>query len=165
MWLPGDELIKLAVGPYHVDVYTGPEIAEKARFRHFHPYEVLLAKEFIRKACLPGTYYFDVYLLTEEAKDWMVKQPENWARMVEVGAHRIDATCETAAEIWLLEFKLRLKYSAIGQLASYRDWFKRDYTPTKPVKAMGVYTLDRPELHETCEKLDIKLYQLKAGYR
>ena len=162
MAFPGEELIKLAVGPFDVDVYTGPLLVDKIRFRHFHPYEVLLAKEFIRKAVRPGRYYFDVYLLTEEGKEWMQKQPEEWARLVEVGAHRIDAICENEKDLTLLEFKLRLKHSAVGQLASYRDWFKRDYTPVKPVRCLVVYSLDKPELHETCDKLNIERLKLKV---
>jgi hypothetical protein len=154
-------LIELAKGPYEVNAYSGPLLAETIAFRHFRPMELYLAKEFIRKAIIPGTYYFDVYLLTEEAKDFMIKNPEAFWRMAIPYAHRIDAVCFTEEKIYLIEFKIRLKYSAIGQLQGYLDWFKRDYHPTKPVELVVVVAYDRPELHETCERLGIKLIKLR----
>jgi len=156
-----EAVIELARGPYYVSPETGPEIAEKVWFRHFRPAELWLAKEFIRKALIPGTYYFDVYLLTEDAEDWIRRQPEELWRMAIPYMHRIDMICITEEEIWIVEFKIRLKYSGVGQLLVYRDWFKRQYKPTKPVKLVCVVAYDRPELHETLRKEDIRLIKLR----
>jgi len=153
-------LIELAKGPYEVTPATAEIIADKIRFRHFRPGELLLGKEFIRRCIIPGTYYFDVYLLTEEAIDWMRRQPEAVWRMGIPYAHRIDAVCFTDDLIWLIEFKIRLKYSGIGQLAGYEDWFKRQYRFGKPVQTLVVFWYDRPELHETCKRLRIKMLQM-----
>jgi len=154
-------LIELAIGPYEINAYSGPLLADKIYFRHFRPVELYLAREFIRKAIIPGTYYFDVYLLTDEAKDWMRRNPEEFWKITIPYAHRIDAVCFTEEKIYLIEFKIRLKYSAIGQLQGYLDWFKRDYHPTKPVELVVVAAYDRPELHETLERLGIKLILLR----
>jgi len=49
-------LIELAKGPYEVTPATAEIIADKIRFRHFRPGELLLGKEFIRRCIIPGTY-------------------------------------------------------------------------------------------------------------
>ena len=149
-------IIRAAVGPYELTPGKGAELAEKVYFRHFRPMELFIAKEFVRKEYIHGTYYFDVYLFTEEIWDWLKKMPEQYWRMAIPYAHRIDCVIITEDKIYLVEFKIRLKYSAIGQLMGYLDWFKRQYRPTKPVVPLVVYALDRPELHETCDRLGIK---------
>ena len=156
-----DFLIQLARGPYYVDELTGPKIAEQVWFRHFRPAELWLAKEFIRKATIPGKYYFDVYLLTEEGEDFLRREPEALWRMVIPYCHRIDAACYHDDIVSLIEFKLRLKYSALGQLAGYRDWFRRQYMPREEIELVAVYAYDRPELHETCERLGIKRIKMR----
>jgi len=158
-----EALIELARGPYRLTKETAIEVAEKVWFRHFRPAEIAIAKEFIRSAVLEGTYYFDVYLLTEEALDWMRRQPEAMVRMAIPYAHRIDAVCIRREVIWLMEFKTRLKYSAIGQLSGYIDWFRRQYRYPQPVKGLAVFWYDRPELHETCRRLRISILQMKEG--
>jgi len=156
-----EALIELAKGPYIVTVETGPVVADRITFRHFRRMELLLGREFIRRAIIPGEYYFDVYLFTEEALDWMARQPEELWRAAVPYAHRIDAVCFRPEEVVLIEFKIRLKYSAIGQLLGYRDWFRRQYKPDKPVRLVTVCAYDRPELHETCAKEGIEIIMLK----
>ncbi len=157
----GEELLKLVSGPYEVNPYTAAEVAEKAVFRHFRPMELWVGREFIRRCLLPGTYYFDVYLLTEAALDFMRREPEAFWRMTIPYAHRIDAVCFRDREVWLLEFKIRLKYSAIGQLQGYRDWFERQYAPKKFVRLGVAFAIDTPELHATCERLGITLWHIR----
>jgi len=156
-----DWIIQLARGPYDVDEQTGPRVAQEVWFRHFRPAELWIAREFIRKAILPGRYYFDVYLLTEEAEDFIRKEPEALWRMAIPYMHRIDAVCYYDNKVALIEFKLRLKYSAIGQLAGYRDWFKRQYAPREEVELIAVYRFERPELWETCDRLGIRRIRLR----
>ena len=157
----GEEILKLAVGPYEVDEITGPVIADKIVYRHFRPMELWVGREFVRRALLPGLYYFDVYLLTEEAKRFMQREPEQFWRMTIPYAHRIDAVCWREEAVWLLEFKIRLKYSAVGQLQGYRDWFDREYAPRKPIRLGVAYAIDTPELHETCDRLGITRWHIR----
>jgi len=157
-----DFLIKFAIGPFEVNEKTGPLLVDKIWFRHFRPMELFLAREFVRKAILPGLYYFDVYLPTEETWEWFERMPEQYWRMAIPYVHRIDAVCYTDEFVYIIEFKVRLKYSAIGQLEGYADWFNRTYRPRKPIKKMVVYALDRPELHETCDRLNIIRYHMKV---
>ena len=157
-----EEIIRFAVGPFEVTRETGPAIASQVTFRHFRPMEVLLAREFVRRAVIDGTYYFDVYLLTAEAEDFIRREGEAFWRLAIPYMHRIDGACMEPGGWWLFEFKPRLKYSAIGQLAAYRDWFIRQYQPDRPVRLMVVYALERPELWETCERLEIKRCRLEA---
>jgi len=153
--------IKCAVGPIELRPGLGPYLADKIYFRHFRPGELWLAKEFVRKELIYGTYYFDVYLFTEEALDWIQRHPEEFWRMVIPYCHRIDCVIFEEDKIRLVEFKIRLKYSAIGQLMGYLDWFKRQYAPTKPVVPTVVYSLERVELHDTCRRLGIELIRLR----
>jgi len=156
-----EALIELAKGPYIVTAETGPILADRITFRHFRRMELLIGREFIRRAIIPGEYYFDVYLFTEEALDWMRRMPEELWRAAVPYAHRIDAVCFRPEEVALIEFKPRLKYSAIGQLLGYRDWFRRQYKPDKPLRLVTVCLYDRPELHETCAKEGIEVILLK----
>jgi len=153
--------LELAKGPYHVTKVTGPELADKIWFRHFRPMELFLAREFIRKAIIEGMYYFDILLFTEQALEWIRKKPEAIWKIAVPYAHRIDSACWTDEAVYLIEYKVRLKYSAVGQLSVYRDWFKRQYMPDRPVKLVVVFAHDRPELHETCKRLDIQLIKLR----
>jgi len=77
-----------------------------------------------------------------------------------IRASCIDAVCYAKEATYLFEFKLRLKYSAIGQLSGYLDWFKRQYYVKEPVIPVAVFRYDRPELHETCKRLGIRMLQL-----
>jgi len=155
-----EALIELAKGPYELKPGLGHIIVEKVDFRHFGPMETKVAKAFIRRELLYGTYYFDVYLLTREAIEWMKRYPEKFWRMGIPYAHRIDAVCFTPTEVYVIEFKVRLSYSAIGQTLGYVDWFKRQYRPTKPVIPCIVVLLARPELNETVKKHRIKYFEL-----
>ena len=154
-------VVKLADGPYEVDRTSGPLVAERMRIRHFRTAELWVAREFVRRAVLPGTYYFDVYLLTDDALDWMLRKPENLWSMAVPYMHRIDAVCWQPGAVWILEFKWRLNYSAIGQVLGYRDFFVREYHPDRLTKLMIVATTDRRELHRTLEKEGIELQIIK----
>lgn len=150
-----EAVIKFGIGPFKVDKVTGPYVAEQVVFRHFKAGELLIAREFIRRAYIEGTYYFDVYLMTAEAEKFIEKHGEEFWRLAIPFMHRIDAVCFTPDVIYLIEFKLRVKYSGIGQLLGYRDWFVRQYKPDRPVKMVLVAVYEIEELEETLRKHDI----------
>jgi len=150
--------IKLAHGPFWVDKRTGPIIARKVRFRHYKPDELEIARRFVKEAFLVGTYYFDFYLMTEEAKRILEKYEEWDIARVIPWMHRIDIVVFKARVVYLVEVKERLRYSGIGELIGYRRLFRKQY-PTKKHIALGyVCAVDSPTLHPVLRELGIRLW-------
>jgi len=152
-------LIELALGPYEVNVYTARKVAREIVYRHYKPIELKIARQFIRECILPGTYYFDVYLLTPEAEQFMARYPPHYWRMAIPYLMKIDAVCYQPEAAWILEFKEELRPSAIGQLITYKDLFTEQYNPEQPVSLMAVVIQDKPALHYTLQR---NLIQLKV---
>jgi len=123
-------------------------------FPHYKPEEVEVAKTFLALGRLKGNWSFWIPLDTPQSQ-----------RLIEMEAHpnaiwlwqkQADAICETDKEIWIVEFKEKLRPSGIGQLLVYEDLYKYTYKPTKPIKLLMVARLDDPSIHPTMSRLGIR---------
>lgn len=150
--------ILLALGPYIVTAETAKEVAERIRFRHYKPDELKVAKRFIAKALLPGTYFFDVYLHTAMSKDILREATPFSITAAVPWMARIDAVCVKGRKHHIIEFKDRLRHSGIGQLICYKDLYMQQYRPTEEPALHYVCERDAPELHTTLEKYNIRLW-------
>jgi len=137
------KLREWAVGPYEITKETGPLLVDKIKFRHYKPDELEIAKEFVRRALLPGTYFFDVYLPTTEVKKAIEALPKEYKRITYPGMLRIDAVCLRGKTTWIIEFKERFRPTGIGELMTYQKMFIKEYKPSG--KVILAYVSSRPD--------------------
>ena len=149
-------LIKLAVGPYRVNLETSRKLAPEIHYRHYKPVELETARRFIEKCMLAGTYYFDVYLASDISSKIAPNLEPNLLPSAVPYMYRIDALCHRMDAIHIIEFKERLRPSAIGELLVYETMFKEQYKPAKKIELDVVAHYDAPSLNSTLERLDIR---------
>lgn len=78
-----------------------------------------------------------------------------------VCCRKIDLVCRDREETWLLEAKLRLVPSAIGQLLVYRTDYRRSYPDDKNKICLGIITLtDDAAVRAEAERQGIKIFVL-----
>lgn len=154
------DLIDLAIGPYNVNKANAWLISEEIWFRHYKADELKLAKEFIRRGELLGRWYFDVYLSNERTAQVLDMTGFGGISEATPWFDRIDATCESEEELYIIEFKDRLAYSGIGQLLGYKPQYIDQYSPELPVKLGYVYHIDKPELHELLSEYNIRAWMI-----
>lgn len=76
-------------------------------------------------------------------------------------SRKIDAVVESDKEIWLLESKIRLNPSALGQALTYRDLFLRDNPREPKAVRTGIICLDDdPAVRRIAEAQGIKIFLL-----
>jgi len=150
------DTIQLATGPYDVDKASGVIVAERIKYRHYKAEELQLARDFVRKALLPGKYYFDFYLMTEAARHIAsVMQPPTLKDIVP-WLMRVDAVCFKGNQVWIIEFKERMRPSGVGQLVSYRKLWQEQYGFGKRLLLGYVVRDDDPTLHSTLNENEIE---------
>lgn len=149
------KLREWAVGPYEITKETGPLLVDKIRFRHYKPDELEIAKEFVRRALVPGIYFFDVYLPTTEVKKAIEALPKEYKRIAYPGMLRIDAVCLKGKTIWIIEFKERFRPTGIGELMTYKRLFIREYKPKKDVILAYVSSRHDPDLERVLQDYGI----------
>jgi len=157
------ETIQLATGPYHVTTENAKIQAERIKYRHYKPEELELAKDFIRKPYIVGTYYFDYYLMTYRAQQILEREDPQSLTALIPWMQRIDALLLKGKSVYLIEFKNRLVSQGIGELLTYRDLYIRQYESNKEVKMLYVVRHDDPTFHSTLEAQNISLIVVKPS--
>lgn len=150
----------MATGPYHVTAKNSVAIAETIRYRHYKPDELEIAKEFIRQHLLTGTYYFDVYLTTDSTERGFEELGAEYGRMLIPSMLRIDAICEKDRNVYLIEFKDRLRPTGIGELLTYKKLYIRQFKPSKTVNMVYVYRDPDPTYTPVLEEHGIISYRV-----
>jgi len=135
-------------------------IKERLIFKHYKPRELDVAREFIRRGILKGEYYFNVLLKPPERPREAWESEEEYNVWQFLRSKEIDCVCITDTAIYLIEFKDRVRNSAIGQLQNYYDLFVEQYKPTLPVKMMIVAGEDDPQVRRSAEKRGIEVVVL-----
>jgi len=124
-------------------------------FPHFKTEEVEVAKRFLASGRLTGKWSFWIVLDTPASlavRDRGAGEEEVWMWQLQA-----DAICETDSDIWIVEFKERVRPSGIGQLLTYRYFYRKIYKPSKPVKMVMVATIDDEAIREVCQEIGIKV--------
>ena len=150
------DTIQLATGPYVVNRQNAEAIVDRIRFRHYKPDELELAKDFVRRAMLPGEYYFDYYLLTEAARRIAEEQAPPMLKDVVPWMMRVDCVVFIGRKVWIIEFKDRLRPSGLGQLVTYEKLWKEQYGANRPVILGYVARVDNPDMHSTLDEKGIR---------
>jgi len=149
------DTIQLATGPYEITKETAIAMADRIRFRHYKPDELKIAKDFIRWFVLKGTYYFDYYLMTKEAHKILELHAPPMLKDIVPWLSRIDCVVFKGKDVFIIEFKDRLRKSGIGELVSYKQLYREQYQPTGPLHLWYVVRHDDESLHSTCNALGI----------
>lgn len=127
-------------------------------FRHLKKDEKEIAERFLAHYSLGGINYWDVHLDSPDLHfpdHWTKREIEHWKTL---RAKRIDLLIVRKEDIWIFEITPKVSKAAVGGVLSYRDMFKRQYKPHKPVKVGIVVAVDDPAYHNIIDIYNIKLY-------
>jgi len=83
--------------------------------------------------------------------------------MIQLTQLRIDAVGETKDAIWIFEIKIRAGMSAIGQLISYAEWYRKQYNPEKPIRLAVVAEFYDPNVEVIYATRGIRLFLVGRG--
>jgi hypothetical protein len=148
----------MARGPYVVTASNAAQIAATMHFRHYKPEELALSRDFVAMGRILGSWYLDVYLQTPRSKDIMANMNPTTAGEAVPWMNRIDAVVLEGAAHHIIEFKLGLRPTGIGELVTYKEQYKEQYKPAGPIFLEYVVKYDRPEHHAACENAGIRLW-------
>jgi len=123
-------------------------------FPHYKPEELEVAKRFLKSGSLKG--HWVIWLALDTPQSESLKRLKANPREIWHWQLQIDATCETDTELWIVEFKERLRPSGVGQLLVYKYWHEKTFKPSKPVRLIMVATIDDPAVREFCETIPIR---------
>lgn len=132
----------------------------RVKFPHFTPEEAEVLEAFMRAKIIDGKWSFDIRLPSQKGKlkgihpDWVIQM---WNK---VTAKRIDALCETADSIHIIEVKRYLMASGIGQLIVYKYLYEKYYKPEKPIQLWLIAMYDDPDVREVCGVLGIRVWTI-----
>jgi hypothetical protein len=150
--------IELARGPYLVTAENAAQQASMMSFRHYKPEELEMSREFVAQGKILGTWYLDVYLETPRSREILSSMSPTTAGEAVPWMNRIDAVVLEGAATDIIEFKLALRPTGIGELVTYREQYASQYNPAGPIFLEYVVKYDRPEHHPALEAQGIRLW-------
>ena len=137
----------------------------KIKFPHATSEEREALQKFIDAGIIHGIWTFELRLPSRKAKI-AEKAAEPFRIMWEkLTAKRIDAVCEAADAIYLIEVKRYLLPSGIGQLLVYAYMYNEIYKPKKPIKLYYVAYYNDPDVAEVCKNMGIKVFTVVDPYK
>ena len=151
-------VIEMARGPYLVTAGNAAQIAATMNFRHYKPEELELSRGFVASGRILGVWYLDVYLQTPRSKEILATMNPTTAGEAVPWMNRIDAVVLSGSATHIIEFKLALRPTGIGELIGYEEQYKAQYAPRGPIFKEYVFKYDRPELHSACENAGIRVW-------
>ena len=112
----------------------------------------------MRTGLLDGKWSFDVKLTSKKFEN--AKIDDDLMRVIwkNLTAKRIDAVCETAEDINIIEVKRVMLASGIGQLMLYAYMYNQQFKPQKPIKLWYVTYYNDPDIEEYCKLIGIKTW-------
>jgi hypothetical protein len=123
-------------------------MVERIRFPHFKPIERQMAQRFVELEVIKGKYEWDVHLETTQSRRMRESGDSLQASEARLYDRRIDCVVEAPEAVWIVEFKERLRPSAVGELIVYRNLYRQQKNPLKPIKLMVVALVDDEGLHD-----------------
>ena len=85
--------------------------------------------------------------------------PENYARMEEIlSKYRIDAVGIKPNQLEIIEVKPDASTTAIGQVTTYLNLYKRDFAPTIPIRGVIVTDREIGDIVHLTKELDFDYY-------
>ena len=151
-------IIEMARGPYLVTAENAAAMAAQMKFRHYKEEELALARDFVASGKLVGTWYTDVYLETPRSREILASMSPTTAGEAVPWMNRIDAVVLDGAATHIIEFKLVLRPTGIGELVTYREQYVDQYKPSGPILLEYVIKYDRPEHHPALDQAGIRLW-------
>ena len=130
----------------------------KRRFPHFTLEEAEVLEEFMKSGLLEGKWSFDVKLVSKKFENAKIDDELMKVIWKNLTAKRIDAICETAEDINIIEVKRVMLASGIGQLMLYAYMYNQQFKPQKPVKLWYVTYYNDPDIEEYCRLIGVKTW-------
>jgi hypothetical protein len=122
------------------------------------PDEKEIAKRFVNKIHPSGELYYDVHLdsaALEFPDHWTKRDVEHWKQLK---AKRIDLLIDRPDVAIIFEITPKVSKAAVGGVLSYRELYKTQYSPGKPVNVGLIVGVDDPTYHSILKMYDIELY-------
>ena len=151
-------VIEMSRGPYLVTALNAAQVARTMHFRHYKPEELALSRDFVASGRILGSWYLDVYLQTPRSRDVLANYGVTTAGEAVPWMNRIDAVALEGSAHHIIEFKLTLRPTGIGELVTYKEQYKEQYKAAGPIFLEYVVKYDRPEHHAACESQGIRLW-------
>lgn len=115
-------------------------------------------EEFVREAILEYARAMNISFKTayEYFKKYHILEMiyENYAK-------RIDIVIEYPKEIWIVEIKDKLRPSGIGELMVYDYWYRRNFSPLKPIRLVYAVKYRDIMVEEVCKYHNIKFIYIE----
>ena len=122
---------------------TVPKFSNEKLFRypHMFPLDIEIWERFLDK--FSKDYLgFDYDIKVGTGAPVEPDTPDNYARMIEtLSKYRIDAVGHLPGRLEIIEVKPEASTVAIGQIVTYIELYKRDFSPALPIR--GVIVTDR----------------------
>jgi hypothetical protein len=121
------------------------------KYPHMFPHDINIWERFL------DTYGSEYILFDYDIKVGTGVPPEsgiaeNYARMQDIlSKFRIDCVGILPSSIDIIEVKPNASLSAIGQLLSYVELYKRDFLPSSPVRGVIVTDRELPDIRHLTE--------------
>lgn len=130
------------------------------RYAHFIEHDEKLWQRFLRHDPLPNALVaYDVHVGTAAATP--ADLPENYRRMAAtLSTKRIDVVIFFPDETAIVEVKPYAGVTAIGQVLSYTNLFRKQYPDEPRPSAMILTDTAQPDMTELCAHFNITLLEL-----
>jgi len=86
---------------------------------------------------------------------WTKRDVEHWKQLK---AKRIDLLIDRPDVAIIFEITPKVSKAAVGGVLSYRELYKTQYSPGKPVNVGLIVGVDDPTYHSILKMYDIELY-------
>ena len=133
------------------DEVTQVSLHKQAKYPHMFPHDISIWERFLDTN---GAEYilFDYDIKVGTGVPAEPSLPENYIHMQDtLSKLRIDCVGFRASSIDIIEVKPNASISAIGQLMSYVELYKRDFQPSAPVRGVLVTDRELPDIKHLTE--------------
>lgn len=127
-------------------------------YPHMFPLDIEIWDRFLEKF---GNNYtgFDYDVKVGTGTPAPSGSPKNYARMQGIlSKYRIDCLGHKPSQLEIIEVKPEASTVAIGQVVTYIELYKRDFSPSLPIKGVIVTDRELPDIRHLTEKLGIDYY-------
>ncbi len=133
----------------------------KPTYPHMSPMEDLALQMFKSSNIINGLWKYDVHLKTPESV-LPPGTPANYKKMwLMLKSKRIDALCISPVSINIIEVKPKITVAGIGQLLLYREMYKEEFKPDKPIQLWLVGYYEDALVRSTAERNGIKVWTVE----
>lgn len=127
-------------------------------YSHLKSDEKAIAERWVKQVPIQGKREWDVHLEVPAPSipDYWTKQDRK--RYLDLLAKRIDLVVHGDDAVYIFEITPKVSKAAIGGCLTYKNLYKKQYRPSKPIKCGIIVEVDDEAYHDTLKELDLLLY-------